>query len=225
MPGVEGRFLERGGSSLFHAGRARAPVAQRATAQRYYARFRAVKETAGLTIRVVRCQILSPLPCRSVKSCEEPTGTAVACPRTAAMQPDQPILIIDDNVNLAKGFALVLQRKGYRVNVAHTAEEGLRLAQADNPAAVVVDFRMPFINGTGFLYRLRACPRHLRTPVLVVTGAAVTDEMRAEIADLHAELRFKPLGVDELLAEVGALLDNAVRARTGATGADQMAGA
>jgi hypothetical protein len=61
--------------------------------------------------------------------------------------------------------------------------------------------------------------------VLVVTGAAVTDEMRAEIADLHAELRFKPLGVDELLAEVGALLDNAVRVRTGATGADQMAGA
>jgi DNA-binding response OmpR family regulator len=123
------------------------------------------------------------------------------------MQPDQPILIIDDNVNLAKGFALVLQRSGYRVNVAHTAEEGLRLAQADNPAAVLVDFRMPFINGAGFLYRFRACPRHANTPVLVVTGATVTDEMRAELADLRAELRFKPLGVEELLAEVGALVE------------------
>ena len=130
------------------------------------------------------------------------------------MQPDQPILIIDDNVNLAKGFALVLQRSGYRVNVAHTAEEGLRLAQAEHPAAVVVDFRMPFINGAGFLYRLRACPKYANTPVLVVTGATVTEEMRAELADLHAELRFKPLGIDELLAEVGALLE-AIRPRVG----------
>jgi DNA-binding response OmpR family regulator len=126
--------------------------------------------------------------------------------------PDQPILIIDDNVNLAKGFALVLQRSGYRVNVAHTAEEGLRLAQADAPAAVVVDFRMPFINGAGFLYRLRACPRHANTPFLVVTGATVTDETRAELADLRAELRFKPLGVEEFLAEVEALVE-AIRPR------------
>ena len=129
------------------------------------------------------------------------------------MQPDQPILIIDDNVNLAKGFALVLQRSGYRVNVAHTAEEGLRLAQADTPAAVVVDFRMPFINGAGFLYRLRACPKHANTPVLVITAAAVTDEMRAQIAELRAELRFKPLGVQDLLAEVAALLADPVSRR------------
>jgi two-component system chemotaxis response regulator CheY len=129
------------------------------------------------------------------------------------MQPEQPILIIDDNVNLAKGFALVLQRSGYHVNVAHTAEEGLRLAQADNPAAVVVDFRMPFINGAGFLYRLRACAKHANTPVLVVTAAAVTDEMRAQIAELRAELRFKPLSVQDLLAEVGALLAEPVNSR------------
>jgi DNA-binding response OmpR family regulator len=122
------------------------------------------------------------------------------------MQPDQPILVIDDNVNLAKGFALVLQRSGYRVNVAHTAEEGLRLAHADNPAAVIVDFRMPFINGAGFLYRLRASAKHVNTPVLVVTAAAVTEETRAQLAELRAELRYKPLGVLDLLSEVGALL-------------------
>jgi two-component system chemotaxis response regulator CheY len=132
------------------------------------------------------------------------------------MHPDQPILIIDDNVNLAKGFALVLQRSGYRVNVAHTAEEGLRLAQADNPAAVVVDFRMPFINGAGFLYRLRACAKHAKTPVLVVTAATITDEMRAQLAELRAELRSKPLGVEDLLAEVGALVGDPIRARDSA---------
>jgi two-component system response regulator TctD len=124
------------------------------------------------------------------------------------MLADHPILIVDDNVNLARGFALALQRNGYRVNVAHTAADGLLLADADPPSAIVVDFKMPFINGAGFLYRLRASARHAETPVLVVTGAAVDDEMRSELAELRAALRFKPLGVAELLFEVEALLDS-----------------
>lgn len=119
---------------------------------------------------------------------------------------DQPILVIDDNVNLARGFAAGLRRNGYRVNVAHTAEDGRKLADADHPALIVVDFRMPFINGAGFLYRLRACPKYKDTPVLVVTGAVVDDEMRGELADLSAVLRFKPLGLSDLLADVAALL-------------------
>jgi len=119
---------------------------------------------------------------------------------------DQPILVIDDNVNLARGFAAGLQRNGYRVNVAHTAEDGRKLADADHPALIVVDFRMPFINGAGFLYRLRACPKYKNTPVLVVTGAIVDDEMRAELAELGAVLRFKPLALADLLTEVAALL-------------------
>jgi DNA-binding response OmpR family regulator len=122
------------------------------------------------------------------------------------MPHDQPILVIDDNVNLARGFAAGLQRNGYRVNVAHTAQHGRKLADADHPALIVVDFRMPFINGAGFLYRLRACPKYKNTPVLVVTGATVDDEMRAELADLNAVLRFKPLALADLLNDVAALL-------------------
>jgi two-component system response regulator TctD len=123
------------------------------------------------------------------------------------MLADQPILIVDDNVNLARGFALALERNGYRVNVAHTAAQGLLLAESEPPSAIIVDFRMPFINGAGFLYRLRACPRHAETPVLVVTGVAVDDEMRAQFAELRATLRFKPMGMAELLFEVETLLE------------------
>jgi hypothetical protein len=41
---------------------------------------------------------------------------------------------------------------------------------------------------------------------MVLTGAAVNEEMRAELCDLHALLRFKPLGMAELLAETRTLL-------------------
>ena len=116
------------------------------------------------------------------------------------------ILIIDDNVNLAQGFAQVLVRAGYAAHTAHTAEEGLRLAQAQPPDAIILDIRMPFVNGVGFLYRLRALAAHRHTPVMVVTGASVNEEMRAELRDLRALLRFKPLGMSELLAETRMLL-------------------
>ena len=118
----------------------------------------------------------------------------------------QTILVVDDHVNLARAFAMALESKGYVVHVAHTAEDGLRLAQTEHPAAIILDLRMPFINGTGFLYRLRACAAHTNTPVMVVTGESVNEEMRADLADLRAVLRFKPLGMNQLLTEVGALL-------------------
>src|ERR1051325_3885335 len=117
------------------------------------------------------------------------------------------ILVIDDHVNLARAFALVLERDGFVVHVAHTAEDGLELARLEQPAAIVLDLRMPFINGAGFLYRLRADHSSSETPVLVVTGQGVDDEVREELTELRAVLRFKPLGAAELLAEVHALLN------------------
>jgi DNA-binding response OmpR family regulator len=116
------------------------------------------------------------------------------------------ILVIDDQVSLARAFALALESVGYAVNIAHTAEDGLRLAQCEHPAAIILDIRMPFISGTGFLYRLRALPQHHDTPVMVVTGASVNEELQAELADLRAVVRFKPLGLTDLIKEVHALL-------------------
>lgn len=116
------------------------------------------------------------------------------------------ILIIDDNVNLARGFAQVLAGAGYGVHVAYTAAEGLQLAETRPLDAIIVDIHMPFVNGIGFLYRLRAMEAHRHTPVMVVTGTLVTAEMHADLRDLRTLVKIKPLGAAELLAEVRTLL-------------------
>jgi DNA-binding response OmpR family regulator len=116
------------------------------------------------------------------------------------------ILIIDDNVNLARGFAAALGRAGYAVHVATTAERGLELAHVLRPQGIILDFQMPFVNGTGFLYRLREVPALSETPVLVVTGITVTDETLGDLHDLGARLRFKPLGLRDLILETDALI-------------------
>ena len=79
------------------------------------------------------------------------------------------ILVIDDHEMLARAFAMALEREGYDVHTAYTAEHGLRLAKSEHPAAIILDLQMPFINGAGFLYRLRTSPEHSQTPVMVVT--------------------------------------------------------
>ena len=122
------------------------------------------------------------------------------------MQTDPRVLIIDDNVNLARGFATALGRDGYEVSVAHTADDGLRLAGERPPDAILLDFRMPFVNGIGFLYRLRQLPGLQDVPVMVITGASVNAETLADLQDLHASLRFKPVALTELLEDTRTLL-------------------
>jgi DNA-binding response OmpR family regulator len=124
----------------------------------------------------------------------------------AQVRPGATVLIVDDHVALARGFAMALESAGYVTSTANTAEDGLRLAVEQTPDAIILDLRMPFINGVGFLYRLRMSPPHATTPVLVLTGAGVNDETRSELAELKAVLRFKPLGLNELIDEVSSLL-------------------
>jgi DNA-binding response OmpR family regulator len=116
------------------------------------------------------------------------------------------ILIIDNNVVLARAFARVLTQAGYLVHTWHSAEDGLRQAKIRPPDAIILDLQMPFVNGLGFLYRLRSDATLRNTPVMVVTGASVSEQRAVELSELGAVVRSKPIGVEALLRETRALL-------------------
>jgi DNA-binding response OmpR family regulator len=129
------------------------------------------------------------------------------------------ILVIDDNVVLARAFSRALTGAGHRVHASHSAEDGLRQAKAEPPDLIILDLQMPFVNGVGFLYRLRSDEALCRTPVLVVTGRAVSGERATEIAELGAVLRLKPISLEALIGESTALLARgAAAASTAARG-------
>src|SRR5262245_41722837 len=126
---------------------------------------------------------------------------------TAGATHDPTVLIVDDDVILARAFALALTRDGLRAHTVHTAADALSFVKSSPPDVIILDFKMPLINGVGLLYRLRSQIESRNIPVLVVTGESfLSDEARRSFEELHAEVRLKPLELEELLSSTRALL-------------------
>ena len=110
------------------------------------------------------------------------------------------ILIVDDDEGVTQTFARMLRMEGFAVRTAISAETGLLEAAATPPDAIILDLRMPLLDGLGFLRRLRQTEGSRVTPVAIVTGDYfLEDDLSAELQALGAELRFKPLWLEDLV--------------------------
>lgn len=122
------------------------------------------------------------------------------------------VLIIDDDEAVTQTFAGILRLEGHEVRTALDAESGLRQADALHPDAIIVDLRMPLINGLGFLYRLRSREGCEDTPVAIVTADYTLDEsIPRELAELGAQLHFKPLWLEDVVDLTDSLLMSKVK--------------
>jgi len=117
------------------------------------------------------------------------------------------ILIVEDEHAVARGIEYALQQEGYTVALARSGEEGLEIAIGQAPDLVVLDVRLPGIDGFEVLRRLRAAGS--KAPVLMLT--ARDDEVDKVIGlELGADdYVTKPFGLRELLSRVKALLRRA----------------
>ena len=114
---------------------------------------------------------------------------------------------MDDDEGVTQTFARMLRLEGYAVRTAMSAENGLREAAEGRPDAIILDLRMPLVDGLGFLRRLRQHEGGRATPVAIVTGDYfLEDEVSDELRSLGAELRFKPLWLEDLVGLARNLL-------------------
>ena len=117
------------------------------------------------------------------------------------------ILIVDDDSAVAETFSRMLRLEGYEVVTALEPEKGLELAASLHPSAIILDMRMPIINGLQFLRTVRATEGLADVPVAIVTGdyfmgEPVINELRA----LGATVRFKPLWLEDLVSLARSLI-------------------
>ncbi len=115
------------------------------------------------------------------------------------------ILIVDDQEEVLRMYTRAIEVAGHIVHTASTAEAAMKVIDATPPDGILLDLAMPYINGMGFLYRLRK--KHPRMPVAIVTGTTNLEKNAyQEIAMLDATVHFKPLSVVQLHAVVDQLL-------------------
>ena len=81
---------------------------------------------------------------------------------------DTRLLVVDDEDAICRGCRRILTSEGYRVDTANDAHRGLSLAVANDYAAVLLDIRMPQMDGIEFLEKLRKSKREV--PVIIITG-------------------------------------------------------
>jgi diguanylate cyclase (GGDEF)-like protein/PAS domain S-box-containing protein len=124
----------------------------------------------------------------------------------------QTLLIVDDNADDRLAFRRLLHRNGgesYRIIESPAAIEGLRLAAGEQPACILLDYRIPDLSGVEFLTRLRQTNQE--SAVIVLTG----------LDDSRISVEFIKLGADDYLVkdritgeDLGRAIRNAIHTRS-----------
>ncbi|MCA1564277.1 MAG: response regulator transcription factor [Acidobacteria bacterium] len=123
----------------------------------------------------------------------------------------KPILIIEDDPDIAEGLRYNLEREGLEAIITPTGEQGLTAALDARraPALIILDLMLPGMSGTELCRRLRREPATRRTPIMMVTARADEADRVAGL-DLGADDYItKPFSVKEVMARVRAILRRA----------------
>jgi two-component system CheB/CheR fusion protein len=146
-------------------------------------------------------QLLAGLQLRKV------TSTAASPSELPWAKTDATIFIVDDDRDIREAMRGLLANAGYRVKTNADAQAFLNSHRAEDKGCLIVDVRMPGMNGLEMLARLAVAGGRL--PAIVITGkgdiAMAVQAMRAGAADFIE----KPVNPETLLAAVDRVLRNA----------------
>ena len=111
------------------------------------------------------------------------------------------VLVVDDDPAALCCYDRLLRRSGHVVETAPGGEAALARMAAEAPFDVVIlDFKMPAMDGTEFLRRMR-CQGH--APEVILVSAFLTDQVRASAARMGVrQILEKPVDVEKLRAAI-----------------------
>jgi DNA-binding response OmpR family regulator len=115
------------------------------------------------------------------------------------------ILIVDDDFEIIDSIRYALEGAGYEVVIARDGNQGLALAERENPDLMILDMMMPKRSGFLVLEKLRRL-RDTPLPVIMITGnEGSRHKAYAELLGVSDYIR-KPFAMDRLLGAVESLL-------------------
>jgi DNA-binding response OmpR family regulator len=124
------------------------------------------------------------------------TGAAVGSKR---------VLLVDDDTEIVESMRTVLESRGYQVLVARDGNQGLVMAEQENPDLVVLDMMMPKRSGFLVLEKLRRSHPVPMRVIMITANEGSRHKAYAEMLGVDDYIR-KPFAMDRLLESVDRLL-------------------
>ena len=116
------------------------------------------------------------------------------------------ILLVEDNEMNRDMLSRRLQKRGYEVVIAEDGEQGVRLAQSETPALVLMDMSLPVLDGWGATRQLKADPVTRSIPVIALTAHAMAGDRERALEAGADDFDTKPVELTRLLEKIEALL-------------------
>jgi CheY-like chemotaxis protein len=108
------------------------------------------------------------------------------------------ILVADDNLFLANTLGSVIQGWGFEVIVVHDGWAAVKAARENRPGALLVDLRLPGLDGLQVARQIRADPALSSSLLLALTGAARDEDRTLSLAAGFDHHLVKPIDIDRL---------------------------
>jgi CheY-like chemotaxis protein len=121
------------------------------------------------------------------------------------------ILIVDDETDVTEVVSFWLRREGFRVLTASEAAEGLAVATAERPDAVLLDVMMPGISGWEMLERLKAGDATRHIPVIMMTVLAESRFIRQAAEQEAAGYIRKPFKPEAVVRTVKGIVGGGLK--------------
>ncbi len=114
------------------------------------------------------------------------------------------VLVVDDNAENRAFAQATLEDEGYRVVLADTGDAGIEAFARETPDCVLLDVRMPGLDGPATCERMRALPGGGDVPILFVTALRDVDTFDRTLSAGGDDFLTKPIRPNELVARVQA---------------------
>lgn len=129
---------------------------------------------------------------------KDPSSRHSAGPQVRADRNNETVLVVDDDTSILDTVSAILTGEGYDVVSATSGEEALDAVTRKRPSVILLDMRMPVMDGWAVARALRS--QGISVPIVVMTAAESAKRWADEVG---AEgFLAKPFGLDELLTIV-----------------------
>lgn len=116
------------------------------------------------------------------------------------------ILYVEDNEDNVYVVKKRFARAGFTVLVASDGEQGVNMAAAERPDLILMDLRLPVLDGWEATKRIKAQPETRHIPIIALTAHAMTGDREKALAAGCDDFDTKPVEMPRLLEKVQALL-------------------